>query len=91
MFGDFGHARINANNGGRDHWNFCYSLMLTAAASSRPHLWFEHATGRFPTAVRSLAILSTMYAALGFPTARFTISSAARTRSAAGDVTDLLV
>jgi hypothetical protein len=29
VFGDFGRTpRINANNGGRDHWNYCYSLML---------------------------------------------------------------
>ena len=29
VFGDFGRTpQINANNGGRDHWNFCYSLML---------------------------------------------------------------
>ena len=29
IMGEFGRSpRINTNNGGRDHWNFCYSLML---------------------------------------------------------------
>ncbi len=29
VLGDFGRTpKINANNAGRDHWNYCYSLML---------------------------------------------------------------
>jgi uncharacterized protein (DUF1501 family) len=29
VLGDFGRSpKINASDGGRDHWNYCYSLML---------------------------------------------------------------
>jgi uncharacterized protein (DUF1501 family) len=29
VLGDFGRTpKVNANQGGRDHWNYCYSLML---------------------------------------------------------------
>lgn len=71
VFGDFGRTpKINGNNGGRDHWNFCYSLMLLGGGFKAGHVYgASDATGAFP-ASNPLApgdILSTMYHALGVP------------------------
>jgi hypothetical protein len=71
VFGDFGRTpRINANNGGRDHWNFCYSLMLIGGGFKAGRIYgSSDATGAFPASSPLVPgdILSTMYAALGIP------------------------
>ena len=34
--GEFGRTpKVNANDGGRDHWNYCYSLMLAGGGIKR--------------------------------------------------------
>jgi len=34
VMGEFGRSpKINAMNGGRDHWNFCYSLMMAGGGT----------------------------------------------------------
>jgi hypothetical protein len=71
VFGDFGRTpRINANNGGRDHWNFCYSLMLLGGGFRQGLVYgSSDETGSFPASQPLVPgdILSTMYTALGIP------------------------
>jgi uncharacterized protein (DUF1501 family) len=71
VFGDFGRTpRINGNNGGRDHWNFCYSLMMIGGGFKQGRIYgSSDATGAFPASSPLVPgdILSTMYAALGIP------------------------
>lgn len=69
VFGDFGRTpRINANNAGRDHWNYCYSLMMIGGGF-KPGLIYgtSDATGAFPASNPLVPgdILCTMYSALG--------------------------
>ncbi len=69
VFGDFGRTpKINANNAGRDHWNFCYSLMLVGGGFQRGLIYgSSDSTGAFP-ATHPLVpgdIVSTIYRALG--------------------------
>jgi Protein of unknown function (DUF1501) len=69
VLGDFGRTpKINGNNGGRDHWNFCYSLMLIGGGFQRGLiLGSSDSTGAFP-ATHPLVpgdIISTIYRALG--------------------------
>lgn len=69
VFGDFGRTpRINGNNGGRDHWNYCYSLMLFGGGFREGLIYgSSDSTGSFPASNPLVPgdILSTMYAALG--------------------------
>lgn len=69
VFGDFGRTpRINANNAGRDHWNYCYSLMLFGGGFRGGHVYgASDATGAFPTNNPLVPgdIIATMYHALG--------------------------
>lgn len=71
VFGDFGRTpRINANNGGRDHWNFCYSLMLIGGGFQRGLVYgASDPIGSFPAHSPLIPgdILSTIYHALGVP------------------------
>ncbi len=69
VLGDFGRTpRINANAGGRDHWNFCYSVML-AGGGFQPGLVYgsSDSTGAFPASHPTIPgdIISTIYTALG--------------------------
>lgn len=69
VFGDFGRTpRINGNNGGRDHWNYCYSLMLIGGGFQQGLIFgASDETGSFP-ALHPLVpgdILSTIYSQLG--------------------------
>lgn len=71
VFGDFGRTpRVNGNNGGRDHWNYCYSLMLFGGGF-KPGLIYgsSDATGAYPASNPLVPgdILSTIYYALGIP------------------------
>lgn len=69
IFGDFGRTpRINANNGGRDHWNYCYSLMLVGGGFRQGLIYgSSDATGSFPASnpLVPADILCTMYQSLG--------------------------
>lgn len=69
VLGDFGRTpRINANAGGRDHWNFCYSVMLVGGGF-QPGLIYgtSDSTGAFPASHPLVPgdIISTIYSALG--------------------------
>jgi len=98
VFGDFGRTpRINANGAGRDHWNFCYSLMLIGGGFKQGKIYgSSDATGAFPASNALVPgdIISTMYAALGIP-AEFEIHDQLgrphRVVPAGEVVTDLLV
>jgi hypothetical protein len=69
VLGDFGRTpRINANNGGRDHWNFCYSVMLIGGGFQQGLIYgTSDSTGAFPASLPLVPgdIVSTIYAALG--------------------------
>lgn len=69
VLGDFGRTpRINANNGGRDHWNFCYSVMLVGGGFQRGLIYgTSDTTGAFPASHPLVPgdIISTIYTALG--------------------------
>jgi len=69
VLGDFGRTpKINANNAGRDHWNYCYSVMLIGGGF-RPGLIYGSSDpiGAFPAnnALGPGEIVSTMYHCLG--------------------------
>lgn len=69
VLGDFGRTpRINANNGGRDHWNFCYSVMLVGGGFQSGLIYgSSDTTGAFPASHPLVPgdIISTIYRALG--------------------------
>ncbi|HEY3965689.1 MAG TPA: DUF1501 domain-containing protein [Planctomycetaceae bacterium] len=71
VFGDFGRTpRINGNGAGRDHWNFCYSLMMIGGGFKQGRIYgSSDATGAFPASSPLVPgdIISTMSAALGIP------------------------
>ena len=69
VFGDFGRTpKVNANDGGRDHWNYCYSLMLVGGGF-KPGLIYGSSdkTGAFPGLDPLVPgdIVSTIYHCLG--------------------------
>jgi uncharacterized protein (DUF1501 family) len=69
VLGDFGRTpRVNNNNGGRDHWNHCYSLMLIGGGF-RPGTIYgaSDATGAFPARDPLVPgdIIATLYHLLG--------------------------
>lgn len=69
VLGDFGRTpKINGNNGGRDHWNHCYSLMLVGGGF-RPGLIYgsSDSTGAFPASDPLIPgdVIATIYHALG--------------------------
>jgi len=69
IMGDFGRTpKINGNNAGRDHWNFCYSLMLVGGGLKQGLIYgSSDKTGAFP-ALSPLTpgdIVSTIYHCLG--------------------------
>jgi hypothetical protein len=69
VLGDFGRSpRVNANDGGRDHWNYCYSLMLIGGGV-RPGFIYGSSdpTGAFPASNPLVPgdIVSTIYHLLG--------------------------
>lgn len=69
VLGDFGRTpKINGNQGGRDHWNFCYSLMLVGGGFQRGLIFgSSDSTGAFPASHPLVPgdIISTIYHALG--------------------------
>lgn len=69
VLGDFGRTpKINANNAGRDHWNFCYSLQLVGGGLKEGYI---HGTsdkiGAFPNSNPLVPgdVIATIYQALG--------------------------
>jgi uncharacterized protein (DUF1501 family) len=69
VLGDFGRTpKINGNDGGRDHWNFCYSILF-AGGGFRPGLVYgaSDRTGAFPAdrPVTPGQSIATLYQALG--------------------------
>lgn len=69
VMGDFGRTpKINGNNAGRDHWNYCYSLQLIGGGFKKGLIYGESdTTGAFP-ALNPLIpgdIISTIYRQLG--------------------------
>ncbi|MBI1309851.1 DUF1501 domain-containing protein [bacterium] len=69
IMGDFGRTpKINGNNAGRDHWNYCYSLMLAGGGFAQGQIYgASDSTGAFP-AISPLIpgdIISTIYRCLG--------------------------
>ena len=69
VLGDFGRTpKINKNDGGRDHWNFCYSIML-AGGGIRPGFVYgaSDRTGAFPSDMPTTPsdIIATIYRLLG--------------------------
>lgn len=69
VFGDFGRTpKINANDAGRDHWNYCYSLMLLGGGFAKGLVYgSSDKTGAFPALDPLIPgdIVSTIYHCLG--------------------------
>lgn len=69
VFGDFGRTpKINGNNGGRDHWNFCYSLMMVGGGFKSGFVYgASDKIGAYPAAdpLAPGDMLSTIYQTLG--------------------------
>lgn len=69
VMGDFGRTpKINANGAGRDHWNFCYSLMLAGGGIRAGQvIGASDKIGAFPAAepLSPGDIVATMYHLLG--------------------------
>jgi len=71
VMGEFGRTpRINANGGGRDHWNFCYSLMLAGGGIKGGYVHgASDRIGARPSLnpVVPADIIATIYHCLGIP------------------------
>ena len=67
--GDFGRTpKINNNDGGRDHWNYCYTILLAGGGIPRGQVFgASDRTGAFPAdrPVTPGDVLATMYRLLG--------------------------
>lgn len=69
VFGDFGRTpKINANDAGRDHWNYCYSLMLVGGGFAKGLVYgSSDKTGAFPASDPLIPgdIIASIYHCLG--------------------------
>jgi len=69
VFGDFGRSpKINASNAGRDHWNYCYSLMMIGGGFKQGLVYgASDRIGAFPAsnALTPGDVVATMYHLLG--------------------------
>lgn len=69
IMGDFGRTpKVNGNNAGRDHWNYCYSLQLIGGGFREGLIYgSSDKTGAFPArdALIPGDIVSTIYHCLG--------------------------
>jgi uncharacterized protein (DUF1501 family) len=82
VIGDFGRTpKINANDGGRDHWNYCYTVML-AGGGIKPGFVFgaSDKIGAFPAdrPVTPGDLIATLYTLLGVNPEEQIYDSAAR-------------
>jgi hypothetical protein len=75
VLGDFGRTpKINANNGGRDHWNYCYSVMLIGGGIKAGFVYgASDKNGAFPSrdALVPGDIIATIYHQLGIESERW--------------------
>jgi uncharacterized protein (DUF1501 family) len=75
VLGDFGRTpKVNANNGGRDHWNYCYSLMLLGGGIKGGYIYgASDKIGAFPArdALVPGDIIATIYHLLGIESDRW--------------------
>jgi hypothetical protein len=71
VLGDFGRTpRINGNNAGRDHWNFCYSVLLAGGGLKAGYVHgASDAIGGRPSShpVTPADLIATLYTCLGIP------------------------
>jgi hypothetical protein len=71
VFGDFGRSpKINGNHAGRDHWNYCYSLMLVGGGFKQGLIYgSSDRIGAFPANNPLVPgdVVATMYHLLGIP------------------------
>jgi hypothetical protein len=71
VMGDFGRTpKINANDGGRDHWNYCYSLMLFGGGFQQGLIYgASDKIGAFPSDRPCIPgdLMATIYRQLGLP------------------------
>jgi hypothetical protein len=71
VMGEFGRTpKINGSNGGRDHWNFCYSLLLAGGGIKGGTIFgASDRIGAQPSLnpVRPADIIATIYECLGIP------------------------
>jgi len=72
VLGDFGRTpKINGNNAGRDHWNYCYTILL-AGGGIKPGFVYgaSDKIGAFPDRDPTLPVdvIATLYHLLGIPT-----------------------
>ena len=69
IFGDFGRTpKINKNDAGRDHWNYCYSLMLIGGGMKQGLIYgSSDKIGAYPAANPLIPgdIISTIFQCLG--------------------------
>ncbi|MBW3542396.1 MAG: DUF1501 domain-containing protein, partial [Planctomycetes bacterium] len=69
VLGDFGRTpKINGNNAGRDHWNYCYSQMFLGGGFRPGNIYgASDATGAFPARDPLVPgdIVATIYHLLG--------------------------
>jgi hypothetical protein len=82
VIGDFGRTpKINGNDGGRDHWNYCYTVML-AGGGIKPGYVFgaSDRIGAFPAdrPVTPGDLVATIYSLLGVDPAQELYDSQAR-------------
>ena len=71
VMGEFGRTpKINANGAGRDHWNFCYSLLMAGGGIKGGYIHgASDRIGAFPSLspVLPADIIATIYRCLGIP------------------------
>jgi hypothetical protein len=71
VLGDFGRTpRINGNNAGRDHWNFCYSVLLAGGGIRAGYVHgASDKIGARPSLhpVTPADLIATIYTCLGIP------------------------
>jgi hypothetical protein len=70
ILGDFGRTPKINGNAGRDHWNWCYSLMLLGGGFRQGYLYgASDETGAYPARdpLTPGDVLATLYHALGVP------------------------
>lgn len=72
VMGEFGRSpKINNANGGRDHWNFCYSVLMAGGGTKRGFVYgASDKIGGEPAQnpVGPADIVATIYHQLGIPT-----------------------